>query len=89
MYLRAIRCLFFAVYSLVWAGNFRHTGDEEGGEGPIFALSITHYMIYIGLLLSFFLKVMENHQQCVFFEFVCPLAGNFCHTRDGDGGGNQ
>ena len=38
-------------------------------------------------LYFFVIQIMEDHQACVFFNLFGPLARNFCHTGDGDGGG--
>ena len=39
------------------------------------------------IVLTLFVKEMENHPQTVFTNLFGPLAGNFYHTRDKAGGG--
>ena len=39
--------------------------------------------------LSFFIKIIQNYQTCVFYQLFCPLAGDFCWRRGWGWGGGE
>ena len=68
-------------------------GMEGGGkQGPICVPSITQYLILLALhvvLMIIYLFYDRKSSTICFFNLFGPLAGNFCHTGDGDGGSGE